>query len=197
MPDDFETTVAAVITNAQQKYRFYYETCLEAYREKENFVPELLMRVNGPPDVPEKYRLWRCDAIWKEDGRPQPGEFELDSPPPFAPLTEKHPSGVLITLHPIVWHRCEFYFKAPGDTWKGVDRWQTKWLDEQDRRPPDKFGLAGVIHWLSQPSCDGAQYSFLVDFGSAPPDAFHELVSALGDAGAREVTVASFGHTKE
>src|SRR5688572_1771695 len=104
--------VASAITIAQRTYRTYFETCIEAHRHKDDFVSELLILINGPPDVPERYRLWRCDGIWKQGGRPQPGEFELDPPKPFTPLTERHASGVSITVHPIVWHRCEFCFVA-------------------------------------------------------------------------------------
>jgi hypothetical protein len=78
-----------------------------------------------------------------------------------------------------------------------VDRWQKKWIDEKDKKVRDKFGLAGVIHWLSQPSRDGEQYEFLVDFGSAPVDAFHELMFALAAVGVKEVMVGSFGHIGE
>jgi hypothetical protein len=192
---DLPMNVASIVARAQEAYRIYYERCIKAHRTKDSFVCELLILVNGPSEVPERYRLWRCDAIWKQDGKPQPGQFELDPPAPFPPVVEKHESGITVSIHPMVWHRCEFSFGARRPRWKSLDRWQTKWLDQKDKKTPDKSGLAGVIHWLSQPTRNGDRWEFLVDFGSAPPSAFHELLFALSDAGIREVMVGSFGHT--
>jgi hypothetical protein len=188
------TDVPTAIFVAQRKYRLYYETCIKACRGKDSFVSELLILLNGPLNVPEKYRLWRCDGMWKEDGRPQPGQFDLDPPASFGPLTGKHPSGVTITLYPIVWSKCQFHFPAHKGSWDSVMQWQTKWLDENDKKLRDEFGLAGVIHWLSEPSLHGDHQTFLVDFGSAPVDAFHELLFALAELEVRELTVSSFGN---
>jgi hypothetical protein len=196
--DDLEKNpdneLEAVIATAQRKYRIYYETCIEACRKKDDFACELLILINGPPEIPEQYRLWRCDAIWRQDGRPQPGQFELDPPEKFDPLTAKHPSGFNVTVHPFVWHACEVYFKAPTDSWIHVEEWRKKWLDENDKNPRDKFGLAGVIHWFSQPSRAGDSYANLIDLGSTPPNSLHELLFALGEDGARDVTIASFDY---
>jgi hypothetical protein len=189
--------VATIVAIAQRTYRAYYETCIETCRHRQDFVLELLILVNGPAGVPEKHRLWRCDAIWKQDGKPQPGQFELDPPEPFSAVTERLASGITITLHPIVWHRCEFYFAVRELPWDALDRWHTKWLDEKDKKPRDKFGLAGVIHWWSQPNREGDQCDFVVDFGSAPAEAFPELISALAEVGVEQVTVGSFGPTGE
>jgi hypothetical protein len=195
MPGDALGGLTQAVATAQREYRTYYETCIEAFRkEKRAFKPELLILVNGPADVPKKYRLWRCDGIWKKDGRSQPGQFELGRLSAGEAITERHGSGVSVTLHPIVWHRCEFYFVADVFAWDSLDLWQTKWIDEFNTNQPDAFGLAGVIHWLSKPNSAGNRHTFLVDFGSAPTAALHELLAVLAAAGVGELTIASFGH---
>jgi hypothetical protein len=75
-----------------------------------------------------------------------------------------------------------------------LDRWHAKWLDPQEERSRNNGGLAGVIHWLSEPNRDNDQQSFVVDFGSSPVEAFDELLTALAKIDVQKVTVASFGH---
>lgn len=176
------------LEDVQRLYLDYYRTCIEAHRDKDSFVAELLILVNGPPEVPKKYRLWRCDGIWKSDGQPKPVEFQLN-PPEAAPAVIEFRNGIEVTLFPILWHSCEFQFQASNPSWQSLDQWQQKWIDEGDKQKRDEWGLAGVIHWMSQPAQDGSKYVFNVDFGSAPPNAFHELVTALGEAGGHDLVV--------
>jgi len=174
------TDVATVVTVAQTKYRAYYETCIQAYRQRDSFVTELLILVNdGPEPIPEKHRLWRTDAIWIENENTQPTQFEIDPAPAFAPITEVHTSGVKLTVYPFVWNACEFYFDSNESSWDAIDRWHVKWIDENDKKPQDKHGLSGVVHWLRQPIRDGNRVNLLLDFGSAPQDAFDEMIVAL------------------
>lgn len=192
------TDVPTIVAVAQTKYRTYYQICIQANRDRDSFTTELLLLVNdGPEPIPEKYRLWRPDAIWKENNNAQPTQFELDPASDFAPLTETHASGVKLTVHPFVWNACEFRFDSNESSWDAVDRWHAKWIDENDNKPRDTHGLAGVIHWLHQPVREGSHVKLLVDFGSAPTDAFHELIAALRDSGVDEVTVASFDYSEK
>lgn len=187
------TDVATVVAVAQGKYRTYYETCICAYGDRDSFTTELLILVNdGPASIPEKHRLWRADAIWKVNGSTQPVQFELDSATAFAPITESQPCGVKLTVHPFVWNACKFHFESNVSSWDAIDRWHAKWIDENDNKPQDQHGLAGVIHWLRQPIHDGTHVNLLVDFGSAPTDAFHEMITALAESDVVNVTVSSF-----
>jgi len=203
--DDFDklesslpTDVATIVAIAHTQYRTYYETCIDAYGDQDAFTTELLILVNnGPESIPEKHRLWRTDAIWKENGKPHPTQFEVDPAPAFPPVTEMHPSGVTLIVHPFVWNACEFHFDSETSSWTAVDRWHAKWIDENDKKPRDQRGLAGVIHWLRQPVRDGNHVNLLVDFGSAPTDAFHELIAALAESNIDNVTVASFDYPAE
>lgn len=197
--DDLEvamaTDIQSVVNVAQLKYRHYYETCIRAYCSRDSFVVELLILVNaGPERIPEIHRLWRTDAIWREQGKERVVEFELDPPVEFAPIREVHPTGVLVTMHPLVWNACEFHFSEPAAALDAVGRWHAKWIDEADSRPQDQHGLAGVIHWLRQPIRNGNRVNLLVDFGSSPASAFHELIAAFADSGVSALTVGSFDY---
>lgn len=62
--------------------------------------------------------------------------------------------------------------------------WHRRWFDPDDERLDPNAALSGVIHALTIES--GA---LLIDFGTAPPDAFWELLRLLESAGAKNIRV--------
>jgi hypothetical protein len=68
--------------------------------------------------------------------------------------------------------------------------WFLRWFDAADDNLADDDGLFRVVHFLSDPEFTGGRVRFDVDFGSAPVDAFADLLETLARLGAQEIRVS-------
>ncbi|MEZ4376230.1 MAG: hypothetical protein R3B07_35830 [Polyangiaceae bacterium] len=72
--------------------------------------------------------------------------------------------------------------------------WFLRWFDPEDEAELHEDGLYHVVHFLSDPEeADGA-LQFIVDFGSAPVDAFDALIDTLITQGATHIAVSHSPH---
>ena len=182
------------IESARDEYLSFYRATVRQYRGfKRDLVPELLILLNGPPEWPEMHRLWRGDLFWKEDGNPKPGAVELNPPAEAPPVTITPASGLRVTVDPFVWHWCQLFtdHSPSGET---LNQWFHKWIDDAEEMSPDEFGLSGVIHQMTPVDQLSDCYVFTVDFGSAPTQAFLELLDVLAGSGVSQVRVGSPDH---
>lgn len=90
-----------------------------------------------------------------------------------------------IRLEHVSWDDVEILHDAPGDMAARLNPWFAHWYDPDDKRvPAPGEPPPGVIHSLGiYPD------ALVIDFGSAPVDAFWSLVTLLRDAGASKLTV--------
>jgi hypothetical protein len=72
-----------------------------------------------------------------------------------------------------------------------IEKWCTKWLDIDEVGPKNESGLLGAIHSVTPPKKEGGRVSFSVDFGSAPLQAFVELLDTLKTMGVSDVEISS------
>ena len=73
--------------------------------------------------------------------------------------------------------------------WAGLTDWFLKWFDIDDTNELNEEGFYGVTHFLSDPEPIPAGQRVIVDFGSAPVQAFSELVEGLSRSGAARIEV--------
>ena len=91
-----------------------------------------------------------------------------------------------IRIGPFQWNYCPVVLRnTTSPNWDALARWFLFWFDEHDRNPADAHGLYGVVHYMSDPSLSEANADFVIDLGSAPVDAFEELLDAIAQAGAQ------------
>ena len=65
-----------------------------------------------------------------------------------------------------------------------IEGWFHKWFDPEDKRTDPSAELSGCIHALAiEPNC------LSIDFGTAPPDAFWEILEILERTGATQIAV--------
>jgi hypothetical protein len=109
----------------------------------------------------------------------------------FDPMDFKWTGGLPTRLAPFTWDACDIRaFGIPETSdWSHLRGWHDRWFDGEDTRQPDEHGLCGVIHFLSDPQRDGNAMIMRVDFGSAPVEAFEELLDALHDSGATKIEI--------
>lgn len=117
-------------------------------------------------------------------------EVNLSTRLDFSAVAAEGPVGARIALHPIAWNGVDFQV-APILDRPGLEAWALRWLDVNDDHPQDGDGLQGVVHSVSDPEDQDGSAKFSVDFGSAPVEAFEQLLTMLWATGAKHVTVRS------
>ena len=82
---------------------------------------------------------------------------------------------------------CEFTLdKKPNITY---DNWAKKWIDIDDKKYVAGQGFQNVIHSVTFPVEDNGKWTTSIDFGSAPIEAFKDLIKTLRGQGIKEVEV--------
>ena len=108
----------------------------------------------------------------------------------FEPFGLDFAEEVTAAVSPFIWNDVGIQINVtlPAEP---VESWAVRWLDLEDRFPKDEHGLQGVIHSVVRE--DGADGSTLlnVDFGSAPVEAFNELIELAFNSGATHVSIYS------
>jgi uncharacterized protein YtpQ (UPF0354 family) len=122
---------------------------------------------------------------------PQPAILMRD--PEEGPLLGAVQQGTIeVAVYPFLWEACRVWLRHPEPDWTPLEAWFRKWFEERLEAEPGEDGLKLMVHLLSDPIAEGGGHLFQVDFGSAPVEAFTDLLQALSDMGATEVRV---GHS--
>ena len=109
----------------------------------------------------------------------------------FEPFILEETSDAAVRIAPFHWDACNFRIRGIHNStnWELLRDWFTHWFDEEDSNPADAQGLSGVVHFLSDPEYEGSLTLIQVDFGSAPIEAFQELLHVLQTSGANLIEV--------
>jgi hypothetical protein len=120
----------------------------------------------------ELYRLIVVDALEKKpDGSHAAIRFTT------SPIEAHHPG--LSIVSPVMWDEVTFRCRPIGFPEERLLTWGNRWI--HDEAPPLGVcdGLTGIIHSVSQPELRNGFLEFMVDLGSAPFEAFEELLMLL------------------
>jgi hypothetical protein len=91
-----------------------------------------------------------------------------------------------LSIEPLRWDQAIVRHDLAALPSEGIARWFRRWFDPDDERANLAAELLGVIHSLQiKPGV------LFIDFGTAPTDAFWELLALLEDAGTRNIQVGS------
>lgn len=162
----------------------------------EVLLPEVLIGVNAE-GVPEAFRRMRIDFLGRQGEGFGTIISNLDNPRRFKTITEDW-DGIEVQARTLVWNGIDFRTDADLSDTASLIAWRTKWLDLEDQRPEDDNGLHGVIHSALAPAPgEDGYWSVPVDFGSAPIEAFSELIAVFRQCGAKRIHVESFETTRE
>lgn len=129
-------------------------------------------------------RLYCIDFVNNDDGS-QAIEFQSDQILTFEPIVGTFGGASLSLIH-LQWDDvliCHDLDAIPSDD---VSRWFQHWFDLEEARLDPDAALCGIIHsLLIDPRC------ISIDFGSADPDAFWDILELLESAGASQIEVSS------
>jgi hypothetical protein len=152
----------------------------------ENGVPV----TEGPLAIP-----YRADLVLEEPGEVATAgnTIRVESPPQvkFSPISFRWEDALQVDMQSFQWDACDIQVNALSDVdWQPLRNWFLYWFDMEDQKPMDELGLSGVVHYLSDPEMIGAHnYRVQIDFGSAPVEAFEELLDALIAMGATSIGI--------
>ena len=134
----------------------------------------------------------RLDVVGFADGEAKETiRVDSNSMLSFEPIDFEWAGGLPTRIAPFAWDACDVrVFDIPKTSdWSHVREWFDRWFDGEDTHQADEHGLYGVIHFLSDPKHEGSATIIQVDFGSAPEEAFEELLDALRDSGATKIEI--------
>jgi len=117
---------------------------------------------------------------------PSTGQFltvESTTVPSFSPFHVRRASTDF-TISPFQWDWCVVTLPCTPDTfaWQPILDWFHRWFDAADTRIPDERGLCGIVHFLDEPRLIDGSVSIVIDLGSAPPQAFYDLLDACAQS---------------
>lgn len=130
----------------------------------------------------------RVDLAVLAGGEAETHRFRSDRLLSFAPITFAW-EGLCVRLGPFRWDCLDFRIPAPArEDWSPLVGWFWRWFDAETE---GQGGTLGVVHFLSDPEPDGNVVRFQADLGSAPVEAFEELLDAVAALGVSEVLIGN------
>ena len=184
-----------LITTCRDAYVAEYARALADLRPKlADLAPELLVTPSGADEVPEPYRVFRADLIWRDaqTGEPRVGSIGFQWNPLAEPCVTTYPDGDRrVTVKQFKWDDCVLRVAPALADDAPLREWLGHWLDRENRNPPAADGLRAAVHSMTppQPTIDRSASVVAVDFGSAPAEAVTSLIAAFFAAGARRIDV--------
>lgn len=96
-----------------------------------------------------------------------------------------------IKILDICWDCVRFRLSPVPDEadWGWLSTWFLEWFDLEDKNQKSDDGLYGAVHFISDPELNDGGVSFIVDFGSAPVEAFDRLLYLISDRGYTSCTI--------
>jgi hypothetical protein len=136
-------------------------------------------------DHSEVFRRLYCVDFIKNDGEVQAIEFQPENILTFDEISGSFGSSSL-SIQDLRWDDVVIYHNAPTLPQDKVGEWFRRWFDPDDERHVQHAPLSDVIHsLLIEPA------SVSIDFGTAAPDAFWDMLELLEGAGATTIRVSS------
>jgi len=179
----------------RENYLSVYLRGIAAARDKHDAaVPEVRIETTKEK-LRKPYRYYILDIFCRRGDQSGPIEVNLAAAAAFRPVNEKW-QGLDVTLHPFVWNGLEFRLDGDLADEAGLLAWMDKWMDIPERKPKDENRLSQIVHNVTQPERTESGWSFSVDFGSAPLDAFVELIDVVRASGTKRLELGSFGYPR-
>lgn len=131
------------------------------------------------------FRSLACADFVRNDGTPEIVEFEPDRMLGFDPISTTL-GGAQLNIERLRWDDVVVDHNGSFNAEQVLGSWFERWFDPDDRRYRAGADLQNVIHALTvEPQ------RLTVDFGSAGPHAFWELLDLIEKSGATEIRVTS------
>src|SRR5215475_7825246 len=106
----------------------------------------------------------------------------------FEPVSFMWGAGLGVHLGPFQWQAMRLRVRLPEIThWQPLQHWFWRWFKENAGEHNE--ALVGAVHFLSDPEVSDGTVTFAVDLGTAPVEAFEDLLDALEMMGAKHCEI--------
>jgi len=131
-------------------------------------------------------RLYCADFVKREvNGQNEIIELQPENILTFDPISGSFGAATFSIEH-LRWDDVSVYHDLAELPTEEINRWFQRWFDIDDERHVSHAPLSFVIHsLLVEPGVID------IDFGTAPPEAFWEMLGLLQSAGARTIRISS------
>jgi hypothetical protein len=138
------------------------------------------------------FRSLSCADFVRNDGEPEIIDFTPERVLSFEPITTSL-GGAELTIEDLMWDDVVIHHNGSFDPEQALGAWFDRWFDPDDRRYMSGADLGNVIHSLVvEPR------KLRIDFGSAAPESFWEVLNLLEVAGATQLQItSSVGETRD
>jgi hypothetical protein len=129
------------------------------------------------------FRSLSCADFVRNDGEPEIIDFTPERVLSFEPITTSL-GGAELTIENLRWDDVVIHHNGSFDPEQALGAWFDRWFDPDDRRHMSGADLGNVIHSLVvEPG------KLRIDFGSAAPESFWEVLNLLEVAGATDLQI--------
>jgi hypothetical protein len=181
---DVVSLIAGLRDDYQAQFAGFVDVQVRAHPEG---APEVKLRLSEGSGL--LHDLFCVDFLVTSDGAPEAIELHPEPRPAFEPF-DGGVAGVRVRFEDLRWDDATFRYAGGAPDPESLALWFLTWFDPHELRGEaandEDADLSGVIHSVSL--TDGAMH---VDFGTAPPEAFWELLQVLADGGVSAVTVTA------
>lgn len=107
----------------------------------------------------------------------------------FSPVTFQWAQGLQVKMMPFQWNWCPLEISPAKSVEElaPIVEWFERWFE--DHFDGDVF--SGAVHFLSDPETSSTDVSLQIDFGSAPVEAFEQLLDSCAAVGVTGVSVGT------
>ena len=180
-------TVGEIIDAVRGGYLRQFEATTAEQSAQGRVLTEVALRdESGAPVGEGSLQLpMRLDIVPMRGGQPGPTvSVDSESRTDFEPVEFAWGDQLHVRLAPFWWDSVRVTLSI--DDWTLLRQWFMKWF----RADVDGDGQAlGVVHFLSDPEPGASGYSLTLDLGTAPVQAFEELLDAVEASGATAVAI--------
>jgi hypothetical protein len=170
-------TINELLTKERNQYIANFQLGLDQNKTDKSAI-EIMLQVTADQNrnQPEIFQLNRYDMVTvNAQGKYDLTEFNL--PKDSVLKFDKQVFDInkaKVEINPFVWNGCEFTLnKKPTDAYI---IWAKKWIDIDDTKKTTADGFQNVIHSVTFPQEINGEWTLSIDFGSAPIEAFKELL---------------------
>jgi hypothetical protein len=185
-------TLDELLTKGREQYLATYKLGI-AQSDTTRQATEILLKITSDQnrDEPELYQHNRYDLVLVDtQGKFDLHEFNLDKDSVRKFDTQTYIIDKMeVEIDPFVWNGCEFTTDEKPNFM--FEFWAKKWIDIDDNKVVPKGDFLSLIHSVTMPKQEGDKWTTSVDFGTAPIEAFRELLKSFSNQGIKHVDIHS------
>jgi hypothetical protein len=185
------STVAEIAERIQRSHLAHFRACLSQLEARGHVEPESeaveqhgIAVTEGALATP-----YRHDAALLLAGAPELFTFDSAQLSEFEPILATWATAT-VRVEPFFWDSCELRFQPPRDP-RSLAPLQSWFLRAFRDRAEPVNGVVGAVHFISDPTTLDGTTRVTLDLGTAPSNAFLELLDALQACGILRILVTA------